>query len=48
MSACIEIRGGKKISKGVIVSPCNKRLVNEILFEMVHNGQLECEELGLT
>ena len=48
MSAHIEIRGGKQISEGVIVSLHNKRLVDEILFEMVHNGPLECEELGLT
>ena len=31
MSACIKIRGGKKISEGVIISLHNKRLVNEIL-----------------
>ena len=48
MSACIEIRGGKKLSEGIIVSPHNKRLVDKILFEMVCNGPLECEELGLT
>ena len=46
MPACIEIRGGKKISEGVIVSPHNKRLIDEILFKMVHNIPLE--ELGLT
>ena len=48
MSTCIEISGGKKISEGVIVSPHNKRLVDEILFKMVHNGLLEGKELGLT
>ena len=32
VSACIEIRGGKQISEGVIVSLHNKRLVDEILF----------------
>ena len=48
MPACIEIRGGKKISEGVIVSPHNKRLADEILFKMVHNSPLECKELGLT
>ena len=47
MPTCIEVRGGKKISEGVIVSSHNKRLVDEILFEMVHNGPLKCEELGL-
>ena len=31
MSACIEIRGSRKISKGIIISLHNKRLVNEIL-----------------
>ena len=48
MSTHIEIRGGKQISEGVIVSLRNKRLVDEILFEMVCNGPLEHEELGLT
>ena len=48
MSTCIKIRGGKQISEGVIVSLHNERLVDEILFEMVHNGPLEHEELGLT
>ena len=48
MPTCIEVRGGKKISEGVIVSLHNKRLVDEILFEMIHNGPLEGEELGLT
>ena len=47
MPACIEVRGGKKISEGVIVSSHNKRLVDEILFEMVHNGPLKREELSL-
>ena len=48
MSAYIEIRGGKKISEGVIVSLHNKRLADEILFKMVCNGPLECKELSLT
>ena len=48
MSTCIEIRGGKKISEGVIVSLHNKRLIDEILFKMVHNSPLEYEELSLT
>ena len=48
MSTCIKIRGGKQISEGFIVSSHNKRLVDEILFEMVCNGPFECEELGLT
>ena len=47
MPVCIEVRGGKKISEGVIVSLHHKRLVDEILFEMVHNSPLKCEELGL-
>ena len=47
MSAHIKIRGGKQISEGVIFSLHNKRLVDEILFKMVHNGPLECEEFGL-
>ena len=47
MPTCIEIRGGKKISEGVIVSLHNKRLVDEILFKMACNGPLECEELSL-
>ena len=48
MPTCIEIRGGKKISEGVIISLHNKRLVDEILFEMVYIGPPEGEELGLT
>ena len=47
MPTCIEVRGGKKISEGVIVSSHHKRLVNEILFEMVHNSPLKHEELSL-
>ena len=47
MPACIKLRGGKKISEGVIVSSHNKRLVDEILFEMVCNSPLKHEELGL-
>ena len=47
MSVHIEIMGGKQISEGVIVSLHNKRLVDEILFEMVHNSPLEGEELSL-
>ena len=47
MSTRIEIRGGKQISEGVIVSLHNKRLVDETLFEMVCNIPLECKELGL-
>ena len=48
MSTCIKIRGGKKISEGIIVSLHNEGLVDEILFEKVCNGPLEHEELGLT
>ena len=47
MSTHIEVRGGKKISEGIIISPHNKRLVNEILLKVVHNGPLKGEELGL-
>ena len=47
MPACIEVRGGKKISEGVIASSHNRRLVDEILFEKVHNGPLKHEELSL-
>ena len=48
MPACIEeVRGGKRISEGVIVSLHNKRLVDEILFEMVHNSPLKHDKLGL-
>ena len=43
MSAHIEIGSGKQIGEGVIVSSHNKRLVDEILFEVVHNSPLECE-----
>ena len=48
MSACIKTGSGKKIGEGVIVSSHNKRLVDEILFEVVHNSPLECEELSFT
>ena len=42
MSACIEVRGGKKISEGIIIiSLHNKRLVNEILLKMVCNSPLK-------
>ena len=47
MPTCIKVRGGKKISEGVIVSSHNERLVDEILFEMVHNSPLKHEELSL-
>ena len=47
MSACIEVRGGKKISEGIIISSHNKRLVNEILLKMVCNSPLKHEELSL-
>ena len=47
MSACIEVRGGKKISEGIIISPHNKRLVNEILLKMVCNDPLKGKELSL-
>ena len=47
MSACIEVRGGKKISEGIIISPHNKKLVNEIILKMVCNGPLKDKELSL-
>ena len=47
MPTCIKVRGGKKISEGVIVSSHNKKLVDEILFEMVCNSPLKHEEFGL-
>ena len=47
MSALIEIRGGKKISEGIIISPHKKRLVNEILLKMVRNSPLKGEELSV-
>ena len=47
MSTCIKVRGGKEISEGIIISPYNKRLVNEILLKVVHNDPLKGEELGL-
>ena len=48
MSTCIKVGGGKQIGKGVIVSSHNERLVDEILFKVVHNGPLESEELSFT
>ena len=47
MSTCIKVRGGKKISEGIIISPHNKRLVNEILLKVVCNGPLKGKELSL-
>ena len=47
MPTGIKVRGGEEIGKRVVVSPYNKRLVNEILFKVVHNGPLKGEELGL-
>ena len=47
MSAHIEVRGGKKISEGIIISLHNKRLVNERLLKVVCNGPLKGEELSL-
>ena len=48
MSTCIKIGGGKQIGEGVIVSSHNKGLIDEILFEVVSDGPLECNELGFT
>ena len=48
MSTGIEVRVGKEISKRVVVSLYNKRLINEIFFKVVCNGPLKGEELGLT
>ena len=47
MSTCIEVRGGKKISEGIIIRLHKKRLVNEILLKVVHDGPLKGEELSL-
>ena len=47
MPTSIEVRGGEGIGKRVVVSPYDKRLVNEILFKVVRNGPLKGEELGL-
>ena len=47
MPAGIEVRGGEEIGKRVVVSPYDKRLVNEIFFEVVRNGPLKGEELVL-
>ena len=48
MPTCIKIGGGKQIGEGVIVGSHNKGLIDEILFEVVSDGPLECKELGLT
>ena len=47
MPARIEVRGDKEIGERVIISPYNKRMVNEILLKVVCNGPLKSEELGL-
>ena len=47
MPTGLEVRGGEEIGKRVVVSPYDKRLVNKILFKVVHDGQLKGEELGL-
>ena len=47
MPASIKVRGGEEIGKRVVVSLYDKRLVNEILFKVVHNGPLKGKELGL-
>ena len=46
MPTGIEVRGGEEIGERV-VSPYDKRLVNEIFFKVVCNGPLKGEELGL-
>ena len=40
MSTCIKIGGGEQICEGVIVCLHDERLVDEILFEMIHNSPL--------
>ena len=40
MSTCIKIGGGEQICEGVIVHLHDKWLVDEILFEMIHNSPL--------
>ena len=46
MPTGIEVRGGEEIGKRVVVSPYNKRLVNEIFFKVVRNSPLKGKELG--
>ena len=46
MPTCIEVRGGEEIGERVVISPYDKRLVNEILFKVVCNGPLKSKELG--
>ena len=36
MPTGIEVRGGEEIGKRVVVSPYDERLVDEILFKVVH------------
>ena len=47
MPTGIEVRGGEEICKRVVVSPYDKRLVNEIFFKVVRNSPLKGEELSL-
>ena len=47
MPTGVEVRGGEEIGKRVVVSPYDKRLVNEILFKVVCDGPLKGEELSL-
>ena len=47
MPTGIEVRGGEEIGKRVVVSPYDKRLVDEILFKVVRDGPLKGEELSL-
>ena len=47
MPTGIEVRGGEEKGKRVVVSPYNKRLLDEILFKVVCDSPLKGEELGL-
>ena len=47
MPTGIKVRGGEEIGKRVVISVHDKRLVNEIFFEVVHNGSLKGKELSL-
>ena len=47
MPTGIEVRGGEEVGKRVVISVYDKWLVNEIFLEVVRNGPLQSEELGL-
>ena len=47
MPTDIKVRSGKEIGERIVISLYDKRLVNEILLKVVHNGPLKGEELSL-